>query len=380
MISLSRIPYLVSRIPMSDQWMVRVQGHEYGPVDTDTLIEWKNEGRLIRTNELRRVEDERWSPAAEFPEFFADDAPPPEPPDLIVRRRSWPEIFRETFRLYRGGFCRFLLFGLLTAVPMFILQWNFPRVPFPNLAAGESMPVVIVPPICWFMCLLVILLWPISTAGFQFVADDILHGRRRAIAAQFAAAVERYGRMLGTGLLVYFSYFFWFFVPLTAGIAVLTSGISLLTIFVYLLIGAFMIYMNVRLIINFLFWEQTAALGDDGAFLALRESRELARGAPDAPRFDRPLVRGLTLLSLWLLLLLFLLIAVQFPFTLIRLSAAQTPEQAMALVESLSQAKAPDTLMIVSDVVAAVINLLVRPLLTTSFIVLFYDAKARRAR
>jgi hypothetical protein len=114
--------------------------------------------------------------------------------------------------------------------------------------------------------------------------------------------------------------------------------------------------------------------------LALRESRELARCAPEAPRFDRPLYRGLTLLSLWLLLLLILLVAVQFPFTLIRLSSAKTPEQAMALMESLSQAKTPDTLMIVSDVVAAVINLLVRPLLTTSFIALYYDAKARRGR
>jgi hypothetical protein len=52
----------------------------------------------------------------------------------------------------------------------------------------------------------------------------------------------------------------------------------------------------------------------------------------------------------------------------------------MALVESLSQAKTPDTLMIVSDIVGAVINLLVRPLLTTSFIVLYHDAKARRGR
>ena len=360
--------------------MVRVEGREYGPVDTDTLEEWKSEGRLIRTNEIRRVEDERWSPAAEFPEFFADDAPPAEPPDLIVRRRTWNQIYREAIRIYFRGFWRFLLFGLLTAVPMFILQWNFPRVPFPNLAAGEPMPVVTVPPICWFMFLLVILLWPISTAGFQFVADDILHGRHRSVAAQFTAAIERYGRMLGAGLLVYFSYFFWFFVPLTAGVAVLSSGLSLFSIFVYLLIGAFMVYMNVRLIINFLFWEQTAALEDNGAFLALRESRELARCAPEATRFERPLYRGLTLLSLWLLLLLVLLIAVQLPFTLIRLSSAATPEQAMALVESLSQAKTPDTLMIVSDIVGALVNLLVRPLLTTSFIALYYDAKARRGK
>jgi hypothetical protein len=138
-----------------------------------------------------------------------------------------------------------------------------------------------------------------------------------------------------------------------------------------------MIYMNVRLIINFLFWEQTAALGDNGALPALRESRELARCAPDAPRMDRPLYRGLVLLSLWLLLLLVALIAVQFPFTLIRLSGVEDPEQAMALMKSLAEAKTPDTLMIASDVVSAIVNLLLRPLLAASFIVLYYDAKAR---
>ena len=47
----------------------------------------------------------------------------------------------------------------------------------------------------------------------------------------------------------------------------------------YLLIGAFMIYMMARLFINFLFWEQTAAFGDGGASAALRESKELARCA-----------------------------------------------------------------------------------------------------
>ena len=360
--------------------MVRVEDREYGPVDTDTLHEWKNEGRLIRSNELRRVGDERWVPAAEFPEFFADDLPAAEPPDLILRRRTGPEIFRETLRIFRGGFWRFLLFGLLTAVPMFVMQWYFPRVPFPNLASGEPMPVVIVPPICWFMLLLVILLWPVSTAAFQFVADDVLRGRRRSIAAQFAAAVERYGRVLGAGLMVYFAYFFWFFVPLSAGLAVLSTGISLLSITIYLLIGAFMVYMNVRLIINFLFWEQTATLGENGALPALRESRELARCAADAPRPERPMYRGLIALSLWLLVLLVALVVVQIPFTMMRLGNAKTPEDALALMQSLSQAKTPDPLMIASDVASAVMNLLVRPLLTIPFVLLYYDAKARLNR
>src|SRR5256714_1896104 len=363
---------------MSDEWMVRVEDREYGPVDPATLREWKNEGRLIRTNELRRVEDERWAPAAEFPEFFADDLPSPEPPDLIVRRRTWLEIYRETIRIYRGGFWRFMVFGLLTAVPMFVMQWNFPRLPFPDLLSGESMPTISVPPICWIMFLLVILLWPISTAGFQFVADDVLRSRRRSLAAQFSAAIERFGKMLGTGLLVYFSYFFWFFVPLTAMVALLSGGLSVISLMLYLLIGAFMVYMNARLFINFLFWEQTAAFGEDGPLLAVRESRELARCLPQAPRLERPLYRGATVASVWLIFLLFALIAVQFPFTLARLRGVENPEQTVALMQNLSPAKTPDALMIASDIASAVMNLILRPLLAASCIVLYYAARARR--
>jgi hypothetical protein len=367
---------------MADQWMVRVDGKEYGPVDEDDLRDWKDEGRLIRQNEVRRVGEDRWFPAGELPEVFGEDQPaqPSEPPDLIARRRTWPEIFRETIRIYRGGFWRFMLFGLLTAVPMFVLQWYFPKIPLPDLSSGsiETMPAMTVPSICWLMFALVILVWPISTAGFQYVADDVLRGRQRSFADQFTAALQRWGRMLSTGLVAYASYFFWFFVPLTAMVALLAGGISVFSLMLYLLIGAFMVYMNARLFINFLFWEQTAAFGDNGALLALRESKELARCAPEAPRLDRPLYRGAIIASLWVLLLLFLLIGVQFPITLIRLSGAENPEQAMALVQSLSQAKTPDALMIASDVVSALVNLILRPLLAASFIVLYYDAKARR--
>jgi hypothetical protein len=363
---------------MAEEWMVRVEGREYGPVDADELRDWRNEGRLIRQNEVRRVGDEHWISAAELPEIFADETPA-EPPDLIVRRRTWRDIFRESIRIYRGGFWRFMIFGLLTAVPMFVLQWSFPKVPLPDLSSGTgTIPPVIVPPICWLMFFLTILLWPISTAGFQYVADDVLRGRRRSLGAQFAAAVERYGRMLGTGLLVYFSYFFWFFIPLTAMVALLGGGLSFISLFLYLLIGAFMVYMNARLFINFLFWEQTAAFEAENAFVAVRESRELARCVPEAPRLDRPMYRGALLASLWLLLLLFLLIGVQLPFTLIRLSGVENPEQAMALMQSLSEAKSSDALMIASDVASAAMNLLFRPLLAAAFIVLYYDAKARR--
>src|SRR2546423_13506428 len=97
---------------MSDEWMVRVEDREYGPVDTDALREWKNEGRLIGTNELRRVEGERWLPAAQFPEFFADELPAPEPPPPIVRRRGGAGNFCEAIRIHRGGVWRFMSFWL----------------------------------------------------------------------------------------------------------------------------------------------------------------------------------------------------------------------------------------------------------------------------
>ena len=362
--------------------MVRVEGKEYGPVDADDLREWRAEGRLIPQNEVRRVGDDRWIPAAELPEIFAEEEPASEPPDLIVRRRTWPEIFRETRRIYHAGFWRFLVFGLLTAVPMFVLQWYFPKVSLPDLSAGsaQAMPTITVAPICWVMIGLVVLLWPISTAGFQYVADDILRGRQRSLSEQFATALERWGRMLGTGLVVYAAYFFWVFIPFTAMIAILSSGISVLSLMLYLLVGAFMIYMIGRLFVNFLFWEQTAAFGDEGALLALRESKELARCASDAPRPDRPLYRGVLMSAIWLVVLLFVLMAVQIPFMLMRLSGVENPDQAVALMQSLSEAKTPDALMIASDVAGAVVNLVLRPLLAISFLVLYYDAKARRGR
>jgi hypothetical protein len=367
---------------MPEQWMVRVEGKEYGPVDEDDLREWRDEGRLIRQNEVRRVGDDRWVLAGEVPEIFAADEPAPEPPDLIVRRRTWPEILRETIRIYRNGFWRFLLFGVLTAVPMFVLQWYFPKIALPDLSSGsmQTMPTVTVPPICWLMFLLVVLVWPVSTAGFQYVADDVLRGRQRSFAEQFSAALQRWGRMLSTGLVVYAAYFFWVFVPFTAMIALLSAGVSVLSLMLYLLVGAFMVYMIGRLFVNFLFWEQTAALGNEGALLALRESKELARCAVEAPRLDRPLWRGVTVAAAWLILLLVVLMAVQFPFMLVRLSGVENPEQAMALMQSLSQAKTPDALMIASDVVSALVNLVLRPLMAASFIVLYYDAKARAGR
>ena len=84
---------------------MRVQGQEYGPVEVDELREWKREGRLIRENEVREPDSERWFPAGELPEIFADEGSHPE---LAAReslgRAQLGAIFARSWQLYRQGF------------------------------------------------------------------------------------------------------------------------------------------------------------------------------------------------------------------------------------------------------------------------------------
>src|SRR6184192_2428662 len=152
---------------MSDEWFVRVQGKEYGPVSTETLREWKGEGRLIRENELRRVDEERWIAAGQFPEIFGEAELPPAPPELTARARTWRGIFGDTFRIYRRGFARFMCFGLLSAVPMFALQWTLPKIPLPDFSSGApaALPAQTLPPVPMIMLLLFLAMLPLSTAG-----------------------------------------------------------------------------------------------------------------------------------------------------------------------------------------------------------------------
>src|ERR1043166_7178561 len=60
---------------VSEEWIVRVDGREYGPANIDTLREWKAEGRVLPANEVRRADAERWTLAAEIPGLFDLETP-----------------------------------------------------------------------------------------------------------------------------------------------------------------------------------------------------------------------------------------------------------------------------------------------------------------
>ena len=86
---------------VNDEWIVRVQGAEYGPANIETLREWKTEGRLLPSNEARQADVDLWTTAAEIPGLFSMPPAVPHPasftqPPVQLSRRSFAEILAET--------------------------------------------------------------------------------------------------------------------------------------------------------------------------------------------------------------------------------------------------------------------------------------------
>ena len=361
---------------MASDWYLRVGEKVYGPADLATLSEWQREGRVIATNEIRRGDSGEWQLAGAIEELF-----PPSPKaatDTPVRRRSWREIVSDTFSIYRRAFWQLCFAALLTAVPSFFLQ---ELVPFALPKLDGSMPQFPkLSPAAVGLLLLLIFLWPISTAAMQLAADHTAHRERRSLRDLLRNSFALWPRMLLLGLLVYGSYFFWLAIPFTAMISLATGAPSVMSLLLVLAIGTFTVYMNARLFINFLFWEQAGALSGLGGLEALRESKHLARSRGDAPPRDRPLYRGAIVASVWLLLVIACSIAVQVPFALVRFAGVTNPEEALAIAQRISAQPQNDALTLTANIVAALLHVLLRPLLAVAFLVLYYDARADSQR
>src|SRR4029453_7323315 len=113
---------------VTEEWIVRVDGVEYGPANIDTLREWKAEGRVLPANEARPADGELWTLAAKIPGLFDLRPPPARPPQLtrstnptpappVPLSRGFGQILAETFRIYAKGFLQFLCLILLVVLP-----------------------------------------------------------------------------------------------------------------------------------------------------------------------------------------------------------------------------------------------------------------------
>jgi GYF domain 2 len=356
---------------MPEQWIVRIQDKEYGPADLETLREWVREGRLIRENEMREAGAGAWIRAGDVPKLFPERIPSAST-ETPGRQQSFAELLSESWRVYRKGFPKFFFFALLVAVPWFLLQLTLPVFEIPQSTAASAGVIANV-----VLIFLLVGIWPISLAGLQLVAADAITGQADTLSNLLRRARKLWPRMAQLCLLVYASYFFWTGIPLLAVLSLTTGAASITSLLLALLILSFLAYMVARLFINFLFWQQAGALGEQIGAEALRQSKRLARQRLRAPRLQWPLYRGAILASLWLVLLLVASAGIELPFLLYRMRGITSLDQVVSLAQSLAEAKRPDALTIASSAIGSLLHAVLRPLLAASFVVLYFDAKAR---
>jgi hypothetical protein len=285
---------------MAEQWIIRVNGKEYGPADLTTLLEWKAEGRVLADNDARPADVTAWDKAAQIPGLFETLRPPVQ---AVAGSKFQTKVFGkrllpETFAIYTRGFFKYLGLTLLVLGPSICAQLTSAFVdatPGPdastrNLIAGAFA-------LC--MLMLALVLTPVYIGGIQILTAAFAAGERLSFFATLNEAVKFWPRIALLWIVVFVCYFLWTIVPLLVILTIALNGLSILSIFLILLVLTIMVWVTGRLFVNFMFWQQFAVLEGCSVLEALRRSRQLARSRADLPWFRRPLWRGVFIASLW---------------------------------------------------------------------------------
>jgi hypothetical protein len=364
---------------MADQWIIRVQGREYGPVDVETLREWKTEGRVLPGNEARPADSDLWATAGDIPGLFdigptaavSDRAPPPS---VLEARRSLTEILLETLRIYRKGFVQFLGLVLTVAAPSICVQ-------LANSVLGASRDIeldfrtLIVA--AFGLCMLVLSLasWPVFIAGIQVLATELSSGREVRLFRLLPRILKFWPRVATLCIFVYGVFFLLTVFGFGIAIMIIAGGSSLLVPFLALALLALQVWMFGRFFINVLFWQQFAILADADPANALRQSKELARSGRDLPWFQRPVWRGVLIASIWFGFVLVLQIGAQWHTIQQYFHELTTTQDPQALLQKITESQGSHGF----DLLGLSLNVLQRilqPLLGIAFVILYFDSKA----
>ena len=402
---------------MPEQWIIRVEGKEYGPADLATLHEWKAEGRVLPTNPARRADVELWKTAGEIPGLFHVEPPPVQREDEGQRfagselyggrpqsrpreagdspregersevrnqkSKSKPpsrNILTETFRIYFRGFFQFFCLSLLSIVPILCAEFADR---FIDTATGVTPDLRTLVAWAFGTCMFVlrIVLIPIYIAGIQILSIELATGQRIGFFSVLNGAVKYWLRVAGLGLYVCGVFFLLFVFALGIAIMVLTSS-NLFSIVIALGLLAIQVWLFGKFFINVLFWQQFAVLENANAADALRESRALARSGRDLSWYQRPLWRGAFIVSLWFAFIIALTVAVfwqklvaEWPMYqdyFNQLTQTQDPQALLQKMNANLQAAQA------FDYRALALNIgerILQPLLGIAFVVLYLDSK-----
>jgi hypothetical protein len=355
---------------MAEEWIVRVQGKEYGPVDLETLREWKREGRVLPTNEVRGVDVDLWTTAAQIPDLFA----PVESSagrDELAQERSLHEILVNTLRIYGKGFWQFLFLNALVFIPSLCGQLTSATVgvsPTTELDLRTSLAALF----NLSMLLLTIAAWPVYVGGIQILTSELAAGRSIAVVDLVQRALKFWPRVMTLCILVYGAFFLLMVLALGILVMIIAGGSSVVVIFLALGLLALQVWMFGRVFVNVMFWQQFAVLEGAGVMEALRESKDLARSRRDLPWFRRPLWRGAFLASLWCALVILVNIGPEWSLMQRYFQTLATTQDPQALLQSLN---ASSSGVDVVHVALAVLQAVLRPLLGIAFVLLYFDSR-----
>ena len=369
---------------VTDEWIVRVQGMEYGPANIETLREWKEEGRLLPSNEARRANVDFWTTAAEIPGLFilppavplAEVPTQPSQPPVQLSRRSFAEILAETLQIYRKGFFQFLGLTLVVLLPSICSQLITAFVQPPQ---GSSIDIrsVLAGGFAFLMFILSIVMWPVYIAGIQVLTAEIVRGNRFSLFTVLNEAVKFWPRVAALCVFVYGVFFLLMVFGLAIGAMSLAAGSSILMALVAIGLLILQVWMFGRFFVNVLFWQQFAVLENAGFIESYRESRDLAHSGRDLPWFQRPSWRGAFLASIWFAVVLAITFGPQWATLQEYFNQLTTTQDPQALLQQMTEAQKASGFNI-SAFALGVVEKILQPLVGIAFVVLFLDSRLER--
>jgi len=393
---------------MAQQWIIRVQGKEYGPADLATLREWKADGRVLPANPARQadVEEAHWKTAGDIPGLFRVEPPPVQAgaggqrsevrgqqrqvanQQSPISDQKWKtkppsrNILVETFRIYFRGFFQFFCLSLLSIVPIVCAELASR---FVDTTPGVNVNLRTLFAVAFGLCMLVlrIVLVPVYIAGIQILTAELATGHRLGFFSVLNAAVKYWPRVAGLGLFVYGVFFLLILFALGIAIMVVTSA-ALFSIVLALGLLAFQVWLFGRFFINVLFWQQFTVLENANVNEALRESRRLARSGRDLAWYQRPLWRGALIVSIWIAFALAIAVVAMWPrlaaeWPLVRdsfsqLGVAQDPQ---VVLQKMMASLPKNQTASFSELGLTVLQRILQPLLGIAFVVLYLDSRQK---
>ena len=363
---------------VTDEWIVRVQGAEYGPANIDTLREWKSDGRLLPINEARRAGVDLWTTAAEIPGLFS--MPPAVPstgdftqPPIQVSRRSFAEILTETLQIYRKGFFQFLGLTLLVLLPSICSQLTTAFVK-PSQSTNVDILSVLGAGFAFLMFILSIVMWPVYISGIQILTAEIVRGNRFSLVAVLNEAVRFWPRVAALCIFVYGVFFLLMVFGLAIAAMALAGAASVLLVLIAMALLILQVWMFGRFFVNVLFWQQFAVLENAGFIDSLRESRDLGRSGRDIPWFQRPLWRGTFIASIWFVVVVAITLGAQWGTLHQYFNQLMTTQDPQALLQRVTEAQKASGFNI-SAFALSVVEKVLQPLVGIAFVVLYLDSR-----